>query len=95
MTTTTVAEAAARTLNAIADDLDTSATITHPVFETETPRCMTQGLLDAAMWAASGAVDSTPNARLRTEARAAARELLPPVEGTVAEYATRLRAISA
>lgn len=92
---TTPEQLAALILTLAASTLDESATLTHPLTGHEIPRCMTQGRLDVTMWTAAGAVDHIPNGRLRDQARAAARKALPPVTGTVAEYADLLRQTAA
>lgn len=93
-TTITATEAVARILTTVADRLAEHATITHPFFGTTEAACMTQGWLDTALWRAQGALDRGVSMKVRTLAWPAVREALPPVTGTVAEYATQLRARS-
>ncbi len=90
----TARELATRILTNAADHLDQHATIRHPLGGVE-DLCMTQGHLDVTMSAAISAVDHIPNPRLRADARTTARAMLPPVTGTVADYANQLRNLAA
>lgn len=81
-----------RVLALAADFLDEHATITHPLVGLQVDRCMSDGYRDRAVTSVQGTVlDRVLDRRIRDAARAAVREALPPVAGTVAEYAARLR----
>jgi len=86
----------ARILIRTADDLDRHATTTHPLGH-QIPQCMTHGSLDISVSRATEAVLRQTRARGTDRAATvdAARAVLLPVTGTVADYATRLRALAA
>ncbi|MER6249352.1 hypothetical protein [Streptomyces griseorubiginosus] len=84
--------AAARIVIAVADRLADRPLI-HPVTNQPVPRCMTDGILGAALSTALDTVlRKVPSYPERAAARDAVQQALPPVTGTVDEYATQLRA---
>ncbi|BBA99255.1 hypothetical protein RVR_5796 [Actinacidiphila reveromycinica] len=87
-----------RILAAAADQLDPHATMTHPIGGHEIPVCMTTGWLDLAVGDAVTAVLHHIPGFMRLADQfaiiAAARRALPPVAGTIAEYATQLRTLA-
>ncbi|MFI0233148.1 hypothetical protein [Streptomyces sp. NPDC017086] len=97
--TITVTEAVTRILAATATHLDQHATTTHPITGVAEARCMTYGWLDTAVRAELGPVFEMVRGCRRhatqIEVEAAVRAALPPVTGTVAEYARGLRALTA
>lgn len=95
----TPAALAARILYNLADRLDQHATTTHPLFGIGVDRCMGQGWIESLLPSATRSIsgmarDFRPHAT-QIAAEGVARAMLPPVTGTVAEYATRLRTLAA
>lgn len=81
-------------LTLAADNLRPHETLRHPLGG-DLPNCMTDGILDLAIRAALGPVFETVPGFRRYATQIAientVRAALPPVAGTVAEYADRLR----
>ncbi|MFJ6566244.1 hypothetical protein ACIQNU_02400 [Streptomyces sp. NPDC091292] len=84
----------ARALTSIATALDLHATRTHPLGGTWQP-CMTTGWLTTLTPTIISAHLPGVPYRDRAGFTAAVRLALPPVTGTIAEYAARLRATAA
>lgn len=82
----------ARVLTATAARLQRSADLTHPIHGTPEPRCMTRGLLDTTLPSVIGRELPRVPYWDRAGFAATVRATLPPVTGTVAEYAALLRA---
>lgn len=86
------ASPAARIVARVADRL-TDRPFNHPITNTPVSRCMTDGILGSALATALDAILRTvPTYAERTAARDAVQKALPPVTGTVDEYAALLRA---
>lgn len=84
--------AAARIVTAVADLLESRPFI-HPITNQPVSRCMTDGILGAALGTALDAVlRKVPSYAERTAARDAVQQALPPITGTVDEYVAALRA---
>jgi hypothetical protein len=93
-----IADAVARILTLAADQLDQRATFTHPVGGYETPRCVAMGTVRAAITSASDDLlraNRLVGCSRIDAARIKVYLMLPPVTGTVAEYAAQLRALAA
>lgn len=100
MTTTdqTVTALVACILTLAADELDQRATFTHPVGGYQTPRCVAIGTVRNAIAAAADTLlrrDRLVGCSRIDAARIKAYLMLPPVTGTVADYAERLRNLTA
>ncbi|MFF7329746.1 hypothetical protein [Streptomyces sp. NPDC008150] len=91
-----VLDLSARILAATADRLDEQAFIEEPCWGGPVSLCITAGTLDAALAVGTDFVlrsNRWVNHLALETAREAVRKCLPPFEGTVAEYAARLRAV--
>jgi hypothetical protein len=87
----------AQILTLAAEQLDQRANFTHPGGY-QTPRCISLGTARAAIAAASDTLlrrDRLVGCSYIDAARITVYRMLPPVTGTVAEYADRLRALAA
>lgn len=95
--TTTVADRTAQILTLAAEHLDQHATFTHPVGGYETPRCISMGTVRSAIATAADTLlrrDRLVGCSRIDAARIGVYLMLPPVTGTVADYADQLRALA-
>jgi hypothetical protein len=93
-----VASLTVEILTLAADGLDQRAAFTHPVGGYQAPRCASIGTVRAAIATASDTLlrrNRLVGCSRIDAARITVYLMLPPVTGTVAEYANRLRALAA
>jgi hypothetical protein len=93
-----VATLTAEILTLAANELDQRATFTHPVGGYQTPRCVSMGAVRSAIATAADSLlrrDRLVGCSRIDAARIGVYLMLPPVTGTVADYANRLRTLAA
>lgn len=94
---TPVASLTAQILTLTADELDQSATFIHPVGGYRIPRCVSIGIVRNAISVASDTLlrrNRLVGCSRIDAAHITVYRMLPPVAGTIAEYARSLRTLA-